>query len=129
MVTVAGNGFEALSALERHMFDLVLMDVQMPVMGGSTRPSPSGRRELTHGRPYPDRGDDRARDGRGSGALSGRRHGRLSRKTDQSHDAVCDRRARVRPSRRPAAAPASHTLTAGRQRPLRVTTRVPATGN
>jgi two-component system sensor histidine kinase/response regulator len=33
-VVVAGNGYEALAALEREHFDLVLMDVQMPEMGG-----------------------------------------------------------------------------------------------
>jgi two-component system sensor histidine kinase/response regulator len=33
-VVVAGNGREALAALERESFDLVLMDVQMPEMGG-----------------------------------------------------------------------------------------------
>jgi PAS domain S-box-containing protein len=33
-VIVAGNGREALAALEREDFDLVLMDVQMPEMGG-----------------------------------------------------------------------------------------------
>jgi PAS domain S-box-containing protein len=32
--TVAENGREALRVLERHAFDLVLMDVQMPEMGG-----------------------------------------------------------------------------------------------
>jgi CheY-like chemotaxis protein len=31
---VANNGMEALAALEREKFDLVLMDVQMPVMSG-----------------------------------------------------------------------------------------------
>jgi signal transduction histidine kinase/DNA-binding response OmpR family regulator len=34
IVTVASNGREALDALERERFDLVLMDVQMPEMGG-----------------------------------------------------------------------------------------------
>ncbi|GBG01306.1 histidine kinase [Azospira sp. I13] len=33
-VVVAGNGQEALDALERQTFDLILMDMQMPVMGG-----------------------------------------------------------------------------------------------
>src|SRR6202044_854188 len=31
---VAENGREALSAMDKHKFDLVLMDVQMPEMGG-----------------------------------------------------------------------------------------------
>ncbi len=33
-ITVAGNGQEALELFDRERFDLILMDVQMPVMGG-----------------------------------------------------------------------------------------------
>jgi DNA-binding response OmpR family regulator len=33
-VVVAQNGQEAVDAVERESFDIVLMDVQMPVMGG-----------------------------------------------------------------------------------------------
>jgi signal transduction histidine kinase/HPt (histidine-containing phosphotransfer) domain-containing protein len=33
-VTLACNGKEALAALEQHLFDVVLMDLQMPEMGG-----------------------------------------------------------------------------------------------
>jgi CheY-like chemotaxis protein len=33
-VTVAGNGLEVLEAMERDSYDVVLMDVQMPEMGG-----------------------------------------------------------------------------------------------
>jgi CheY-like chemotaxis protein len=33
-VTVVGNGREAVAAVARERFDVVLMDLQMPVMGG-----------------------------------------------------------------------------------------------
>jgi two-component system, sensor histidine kinase and response regulator len=33
-VTIAGNGREALRALEQQDFDLVLMDIQMPELNG-----------------------------------------------------------------------------------------------
>jgi len=48
-VTVASNGREALAALEREAFDLVLMDVQMPEMGGLEATVAIRERERTSG--------------------------------------------------------------------------------
>jgi len=48
-VTVAGNGREALEALEKDTFDLVFMDVQMPVMDGFQATSTIREREKSIG--------------------------------------------------------------------------------
>ena len=48
-VTVAGNGQEALDALQSGQFDLVFMDIQMPVMGGEAATTVIRRRERTTG--------------------------------------------------------------------------------
>ena len=50
-VTVANNGREALAALERATFDLVLMDVQMPEMGGLEATEQIRLREQATGAP------------------------------------------------------------------------------
>jgi two-component system sensor histidine kinase/response regulator len=48
-VTVASDGREALALLDHETFDLVLMDLQMPVMGGLDATAEIRRRELATG--------------------------------------------------------------------------------
>jgi CheY-like chemotaxis protein/HPt (histidine-containing phosphotransfer) domain-containing protein len=48
-VTIAGNGREALAALDAGRFDVVLMDVQMPEMGGLEAAAAIRQRERQHG--------------------------------------------------------------------------------
>ena len=48
-VTVANNGLEALAELERGTFDVVLMDVQMPEMGGLEATAAIRKRERVNG--------------------------------------------------------------------------------
>ncbi len=49
-VSVANDGLEALALLEREPFDVVLMDVHMPNMGGFEATAQIRERERTHGR-------------------------------------------------------------------------------
>ena len=48
-VMVAGNGAEALAALEKDTFDLILMDVQMPEMDGFEATAAMRRKEKNSG--------------------------------------------------------------------------------
>jgi PAS domain S-box-containing protein len=53
IVTLVGNGRDALAALEREAFDVVLMDVQMPELDGLEATQELRRREAATGRRMP----------------------------------------------------------------------------
>jgi two-component system, sensor histidine kinase and response regulator len=52
-VVVAGDGAKVLEALERQQFDLILMDVQMPVMDGMEATAAIRKREQSNGAHIP----------------------------------------------------------------------------
>ena len=52
-MTVAGDGRQALEACKRQRFDLILMDIQMPEMGGFEATSVIRKVEIVTGRHTP----------------------------------------------------------------------------
>ena len=52
-VTVADNGVQALATLERQQFELILMDIQMPEMGGFETTQRIREKERTSGSHIP----------------------------------------------------------------------------
>ena len=71
---MAGNGLEAIAALEAATYDLVLMDVQMPELDG-LEATPSDPRPLAGAGRSADRRHDGERDGRRPRGVPRRRHG------------------------------------------------------
>ncbi|MBK6356961.1 MAG: response regulator [Betaproteobacteria bacterium] len=83
---MAANGREAADMIERAAYDLVLMDMQMPVMDGLEEPSTyAGCRNRTT---LPILAMTANAFAEGSGALPGRWHERFHRQADQSESAL-----------------------------------------
>jgi len=69
-VVAAENGRKALEAIEKEPFDLILMDLQMPEMGGLEATAAIRQKEKNNGSPHPDYRHDGSCHERRPGAMS-----------------------------------------------------------
>ncbi|MGO9272247.1 MAG: PAS domain S-box protein [Terriglobia bacterium] len=88
----AASGREALAALEKEEFDLVLMDVQMPDLDGFETTAAIREKERLTGAHLPHHRVDRSGYARQPGGFPGGRNGRLCHQTHPNGRAVCGHR-------------------------------------
>ena len=93
-VAVARNGREALDATGQRIFDVVLMDLEMPEMSGLEATAAIRTREQAEPDASPDHRHDRPRHDRRSREMPGGRNGRLPHQAGPRRRALCRARER-----------------------------------
>ena len=81
-VRAVGDGRAAVDADKAALYDTIVMDVQMPIMGGLEATAAIRARERTSGRRVADRRAHRTRHAGRPRALPAGRHGRVPHETD-----------------------------------------------
>ena len=98
-VTTVNNGRQAVAKAIERAYDVILMDVQMPEMGGFEATDAIRRHERDGRRAHPNRRDDGARHGRRSRTVPRLGHGRLRLEAAQGRRTARHGGPRRRPGR------------------------------